>query len=283
MASRCASEGPAYETPIGSAAFQYTDQLISLGPRPPGSAGIEKARSWISEIASKQNVSVQTDTFMSKTPIGDIRMKNLSYFVKGTTGSSRVILMAHYDSKRFLGFDFVGANDAASSVALLLALTPEIKKAALPFDVQVVFVDGEEALVRWSDTDGLYGSRHFASSQLSGQPVKAAIVVDMIGDADLQLIRNSMSDAKLMGELTQILTSRGLISLLEPKSSIVEDDHLPLVQAGVPTLHLMDFTFGGTQTPGTFWHTSQDTIDKISVRSLSVVGDLVLGILKKIG
>ncbi len=222
------------------------------------------------------------DEFSADTPLGAIEMVNLSYVIPGRPGADRILLVAHYDSKRFVGFDFVGANDSASAVALLLALIPDLKAQSFPFDVQTVFVDGEEALVQWSLADSLYGSRRLAATLTGGKAVRGAIVLDMIGDRDLKLIRESRSDQAFQVHLQEAAAELGLERLLDSRTQAVDDDHMPLIEAGVPTLHLMDFSFGGNSSPGTYWHTEQDTVDKVSAGSLSAVGELVLGVLDRL-
>lgn len=282
LASRCGTEISSLSTPVGSRAMEWTRELVAIGPRPSGSAGIEKARSWITRRAKELGFDLQVDRFNAETPIGSIAMQNLSYVIPGKSSSQKVLLLAHYDSKRFAGFDFVGANDAASSVALLLALTPEIQGKKYPFDTEIVFLDGEEALVSWSPTDSLYGSRHLSGTVGSGRPVRAAVVVDMIGDKELRLVRDENVDPKLFKILEEVLKVRGWGSLLDSTPQWIDDDHVPLLQARIPTFHLMDFTYGGKTSPGPYWHTADDTIDKISEGSLSLVGEIILDLLTRL-
>lgn len=263
--------------------MSLTREMIELGPRPPGSAGLQQVRELLGTRISSFGLTMQSDPFTAATPIGDIEMQNLSVSVPGKTGNKRVLLIAHYESKRFVGFDFVGANDAASSVALLITLLPEIVRRQYPFDVEVVLVDGEEALVRWTPTDSLYGSRHLASQLATGKEVQAALVVDMVGDIDLSLINSADSHPQLKALLLEVVTAAGKRELVETNLSNVQDDHTPLAAAGIPVLHLMDYTYGGSSSPGTYWHTSEDTIDKLSSDNLARVGDLLLGLLDRLG
>lgn len=209
-------------------------------------------------------------------------MVNLSYVIPGQQRIRKVLLVAHYDSKRFVGFDFVGANDAASSVALLVALTPEIQKRKLPFDVEIDFVDGEEAIAQWTDADSLYGSRRLGSSLQGRKDIRAAFVVDMVGDADLRLLNEFNSDTNLRAQLKQVVEDLGHSELLDVTPSGMIDDHIPLISAGIPTLHLMDYTYGDTTSPGKYWHTAQDTVDKLSPASLSFVGEVILRMLSRL-
>jgi len=280
-ASRCVQDTPS-TTATGDKALSLTSEMVAFGPRPPGSATLEAVRGWIRGKVSAEGLTMTRDEFTADTPLGAIEMVNLSYVIPGRSGADRILLVAHYDSKRFVGFDFVGANDSASAVALLLALIPDFKARSFPFDVQTVFVDGEEALVQWSPIDSLYGSRRLAATLTGGKAVRGAIVLDMIGDRDLRLIRESRTDSALQSYLQEAAAELGLERLLDSRPQAVDDDHMPLIEAGVPTLHLMDFTFGGNGSPGTFWHTERDTVDKVSAESLSAVGELVLGVLDRL-
>ncbi|MFH1263398.1 MAG: M28 family peptidase [Pseudomonadota bacterium] len=282
IGSRCMADRSGAVTQVGSKALALTDEMVSFGPRPAGSAGLAKVREWLAKQAATLGYPLEIDTFTGDTPLGPIEMKNLSYTIRGSSSGRKVLLAAHYDSKRFIGFDFVGANDAASSVALLLSLSPEIAKKRLPYDVHVVFLDGEEALVQWTARDSLYGSRHLVTRLSYKSPIRAAIVVDMIGDRELSLVRDEDVDPRLMKILEQVLAERGWSDLLGRKGEIIEDDHTPLIRAGIPTLHLMDFTYGGPVSPGPYWHTREDTLDKISASSLSAIGEIVLDLLQKL-
>jgi glutaminyl-peptide cyclotransferase len=209
-------------------------------------------------------------------------MVNLSHVIPGTKQiQGPIVLLAHYDSKLIPNMNFIGANDAASSVALLLTLTKPIEQLQLPYDVQIVFVDGEEAFVEWNFHDSLYGSRQMAQD-VRGVNIKAMIVVDMVADKDLSFIRSRGVDENLLSHMEQSLKEMNHLDKLESQWSYVMDDHTPFMEMGIPTLHLMDFTFGGKKQPGTFWHTEQDNMENISAESLSITGELILRILKKI-
>ncbi len=267
---------------FGKDAFQLTSEIVAIGPRPPASPEIEKVRELIRKNVEKNGLTLQKRPFVARTPKGMKEMVNLSYVVPGVKKQQGpVVLLAHYDSKYFPNIKFVGANDAASSVALLLTLTKPIQQLQLPFDVQIVFVDGEEAFVEWNYNDSLYGSRQMAQD-VRGVATKAVIVVDMIGDKDLSFIRTRGVDKTLLSYLEASLKEMNQSERMEKQWSYVMDDHTPFVEIGVPALHLMDFTFGGKKQPGTFWHTDQDTMENISAESLSIAGEVILRILKKI-
>ncbi len=264
---------------ISKNAMNHTDNIVSFGPRYPGSKGIENVRKYLRDEVSKFNLSMKEHTFVAKTPKGDVHMKNLYYDIKGSDQKQTVLLTAHYDSKNIEGIEFVGANDAASSVALLLALTPYIQSKAYAFNTRVLFLDGEEAFEHWSSLDSLYGSRAYVQNadHLSG--LKAAIVVDMIADKNLSLIRSAGSHVKLLQYTQEVLDQLSMGHVLEKNLSFVEDDHVPFIAQGVDTLHLMDFSYGSEETPGKFWHTKDDVVKNISAQSMALVGQVILGVL----
>lgn len=267
---------------LGKKAFKLTEEMVAFGPRVVGSPELEKVRGWIDQQIKAQGLTMQKRPFVARTPKGLKNMVNLSYVIPGTKKTEgHVVLIAHYDSKIFEEFTFVGANDAASSVALLLTLTTPIQKLQLPYDVQVVFVDGEEAIVDWTFNDSLYGSRQMAQD-VRGVNIKAVMVVDMVGDKDLSLIRSRNVDPTLLKYLEESLKEMNHSDKLDSDWSYVMDDHTPFVEMGIPTLHLMDFTFGGNKQPGKFWHTEHDTMENISAESLAITGEAILRILKKI-
>lgn len=267
---------------IGTKAMKLTSELVEIGPRAPNSPGMMKARDWIVKTAKDSQFSITKRPFAAKTPIGFIQMENLSYLIPGTNHSRKVIVLAHYDSKLFSDKSFVGANDAASSVALLLTISPHIQKMSLPYDVEIIFVDGEEALVEWTYSDSLYGSRQAAQDIRDKSKISAVIVVDMVGDKNLQFIRSRGTDEKLLSFAEQSLQEMNQSDKLETKISYVMDDHTPFMEMEIPTLHLMDFTYGSNTTPGVYWHTENDTLANISADSLSITGELILRVLKKI-
>ncbi|MCB0308694.1 MAG: M28 family peptidase [Bdellovibrionales bacterium] len=278
LGSRCSSvDREANE--IGQNAIAFTQTILSFGPRVSGTENISHVRGFLKEIVSSHGFTPSEDAFTATTPLGDIDMVNISFTIPGKSSGQKVVLMAHYDSKKFDSFEFLGANDAASSVALLLALVPTIKKMSLNYDVEIVFVDGEEAFVNWSSTDSLYGSRRYATQMSDPTKIQAAIIVDMIGDKDLSFIRSQRSSQKLVSKMEATLEKLQKSSMLETQIRSVEDDHIPLADLGIPVLHLMDFTYGGPSTPGFYWHTVEDTLDKLSVASLATTSQVILGVL----
>lgn len=268
----------------GAKALRHVEQLVALGPRAAGSRQLEQARRYLESAIAATGLRTERQPFTASTPGGPLAMTNLlvKIPVQGKPSAKRVLLTGHYDTKRFLDRNFVGANDGGSSAALLLELTRVLAVHRPGMEVWVVFFDGEEAIGMWSDTDSLYGSRHLARQfQQSGElsKVRALINVDMIGDRDLQLLDEYYSDAGLRQMAREVSVAMGMPRLIGRELMAVEDDHLPFVRRGVPSLNLIDFEYG----PGNrYWHTEEDSLDKLSAESLATVGNLVLGILKRL-
>ncbi len=213
-------------------------------------------------------------------------MANLLVDLPGPSGRV-VILGGHYDGKRVPGVEFVGANDGGSSVGLLLEMARCLTEAPGSTTVRIAFLDGEESLGEGGPpADGLYGSRRLAASlRESGEleEVAAAIVVDMIGDRRLSISRELESTPwlwRLVAEKARVL---GVERHFSGPLLAVIDDHTPLLAAGIPSLLLIDLHYGPGWDDNSYWHTEEDTIDKLSARSFEIVGSVLLASLEEIG
>ncbi len=226
----------------------------------------------IVEALEKLSCSVEEDDFTAATPLGTLAMKNITARFGAAEVKGIVVVSGHYDTLR--QEEFVGANDGGSSAGLLMALAERLdSKAAVPTGaaVWVVFLDGEEAAVRWSATDRTYGSRHLAgrwATDGTARQIRALINVDMIGDADLSLIFDRNSDPALMKQVWSIAAELGYEQQFPREIGYIEDDHLSFAAVGIPSIDLIDFNYG----PGnSYWHTSNDTMDKLSTDSFAVI------------
>lgn len=193
-----------------------------------------------------------------------------------------ITLAGHYETKRFNQFRFVGANDGGSSAAFLLEMARVLGREKRAVTVWLVFFDGEEAFVQWSSTDSLYGSRHLAQKLTdSGRlgAIKAMILVDMIGDADLQIHREANSTAWLNDLIFDTASRLGLKRHFLNDDRAIEDDHVPFLNAGVSAADLIDFDYGPNNA---FWHSPQDILDHCSPASLGIVGRVVTAVLPEI-
>jgi len=253
----------------GAAAFRHLERLVAIGPRPAGSAAGARARDYIAAELRRAGVKVRVEPFEADTPDGRLKMANVVGVVAGRRREV-ILIGGHYDTKAFRDFRFVGANDGGSSTAWLLELARALAAQPREYTYWVAFFDGEEARGAWTPTDSLYGSRRMAADLARrGQLPKAVIVADMIGDRDLNIRREAASTPWLTDVVWESARRLGQAAHFLPEAMAVEDDHAPFLSAGVPAALLIDFDFPA-------WHTAGDTVDKVSARSLQVVGDVVL-------
>jgi Zn-dependent M28 family amino/carboxypeptidase len=275
-----ATLAPAQGGAIGSAAMAHVRSLVALGPRPVGSEAHRSAQAYIVQHLEAAGARVQQDSFIAGTPRGEKELTNIVGTL-GPAGGRIFVLASHYET---LGMDgFVGANDSGSSTGLLLALAPILAKRNLEHELRLVFFDGEEAFVEWSEQDSLYGSRHLAAKWKADgttQRIGAFILLDMVGDADLDLMKDSNSTPWLRDHIWKVAERLGYSRYFLNREAAYEDDHLPFVRAGVPAVDLIDFNYG----PGNrYWHTPEDTLDKLSAGSLQIVGEVVLETIAELG
>ena len=211
---------------------------------------------------------VEVDAFVNATPVGALRMRNIIVRFGPAEPSSVLVVSGHYDTFRMDGF--VGANDGGSSAGLLMALAERLDRSALRA-VWLVFFDGEESTMEWRDRDHTYGSRRLARRWLADGTVsriRALLNVDMIGDADLELVFEGHSNRELREQIWNLGKRLGYEKTFRRHVGYIEDDHIPFLQAGVPSLALIDFEYGPNNA---YWHTSSDTLDKLDRRSFGVI------------
>jgi Zn-dependent M28 family amino/carboxypeptidase len=270
-----AAEGPD-ESFNGGRAFEDLKRLVAFGPRPAGSPALAEARRWIIAQLKKAGAEVEEDAFTASTPVGPIPMTDL--IAKFPGAQPQVVMIAgHYDTKLEEGFRFVGANDGASSAALLLELARVLQGHKHTLTYWLVFFDGEEAVRKWTDTDSVYGSRHLVqklSSEGALGRIQAMILVDMIGDAHLEIHREADSTPWLMDMVFTAAHRLGYTKYFLDSPMGVEDDHIPFVNAGVAAVDLIDFN-----PEDGYWHTEKDTVEHCSPLSLTIVGRVVLATL----
>ena len=281
LATAPASSAPAFD---GQAAFRHVEKIVRFGPRPSGSEALARTRRYIADELRAAGFRVRQEPFTSTTPDGPIKMANMIGEIEGRR-SDVIVVGGHYDTKHFPNFRFVGANDGGSSSGFLLELARALARAKPEFTYWIVFFDGEEARREWSRDDSLYGSRHFVRSlAASGQlkRVRAAIVADMIGDRDLAIRREAGSTPWLSDLIWQAAAKLGYQRHFPESALAVEDDHSPFLEAGVPAALLIDFDYGGRPGENAFWHTPEDTLDKVGARSLAIVGEVLLEALRAV-
>ncbi|PYJ10551.1 MAG: hypothetical protein DME93_11155 [Verrucomicrobia bacterium] len=258
----------------GEKAFAHVQRLVDFGPRPAGSKAIEKSRDYIEDQLRRSGWQVTRQAFSDDSPQGKLQFVNLIAQLSGEkkAASPSFLLCSHYDTKMFDAIRFVGANDGGSSTGLLLELARVISQHPnLARKIELVFFDGEEAFVQFSEADGLYGSRYFAKQLQSGgaKQFRAGILFDMVGDRSLDITLPADSPSEMARDIfaaAEALKSRSYFTYLDRGMT---DDHTPLNAIGIPTIDIIDFDFP-------WWHTADDTIDKISAQSLQIVGSVAL-------
>ncbi len=265
---------PAFDS---SKAWEHLRQQVSIGPRPSGSPGNVKNRDYIKAQMAALGIKTIEQAFDGATPLGPVKMVNLIATIPGQR-PDRIVLASHFDTKLFRELRFVGASDGASSTAALIELARVIKaRKQLPFTIELLFLDGEEAVVEWQGNDNTYGSRYYVeAARKSGslKSLRALILLDMIGDRNLTIRRESNSTRWLTEIVWGAAKKLGHRAFMDEETT-VEDDHIPFLKAGVPSVDIIDLDYPQ-------WHTAQDTLDAVAARSLQVVGEVVVAALPEI-
>lgn len=263
----------------GAAAFDYTQKLVSFGPRPPASDAIRQTQDYILTSLKSFGCSVDVDDFHASTPIGSLAMKNIIVKIPGT-GPGIILLLTHYDTVRIP--DFVGADDAGSSSGLMLEMARILcgRKEREPNSVWIAFLDGEEAQVvengvaQWTNEDSVFGSRELAARMdLSGdlKRVRAVLLADMVGAKGISIRQDPGSTAWLNSLVWKAADRLGYRNVfIVASNGGVQDDHGPFLSHHVPAADITEFP----NYP--YWHTTQDTMDKLSPRSFAIVGHVFL-------
>ena len=282
LSSGCSPSPDAAVPPLsGDRAMAHVRAQVAIGPRPPGSAALEQCREYIIGQLKGFGYEIEIDDFEVPTPYGKKRMKNL-IARKGTADRDAVVLASHYDTKLMEGIHFVGANDAGSSTGLLIELARVLADREGKLDCWFLFLDGEEAFIEWSTFDSTYGSRHLARrwrQDGTAARIRALLLLDMIGDRDLDILKETRSTRWLSDLVWSTARKAGLEGILSRYQGAVEDDHLPFLDAGIPAVDLIDLNYGPSKS---YHHTEDDTLDKVSPESMEKTGRLVLAVLEEL-
>jgi len=260
----------------GARAYQQVAKLVSFGPHPSGSGAITKVQDYLHAELASYGCTVEEQAFKAPSPIGDLAMKNVIAKIPGS-GPGILLLMTHFDTKRL--DNFVGAEDAGSSTGVMLELARDLcGKPKQPNSVWIAFLDGEEtqATFDWLTADSVYGSRELAARMaLSGdlKSVRAVILADMVGQYNLHIQRDYDAPKWLNDTIWNTAARLGYRSIFVAQTTRTEDDNLPFLDRKVPTIDLIDLTDYANLG---YWHTTQDTLDKISPRNLAIVGHVIL-------
>jgi len=267
----------------GQRAYRHVERLVGYGPRPAGSLALGMTATYISSQLQEFGLTVEEQVFRSATPRGGKQFRNIIGKTPGRGGPGQVIILgSHYDTKDFDQFPFVGANDGGSSTGVLLEMA---RVAGSQPNLWFVFFDGEEAMVEYGPNDGLWGSRFFVE-QLKGDRrtdwIQAFILLDMVGDARLNVTVPRNSTPALAQAVFDAARALGYRDQFGYHTGDVTDDHVPFLEAGIPAVDLIDFQYGSAPGLNDYWHTPQDTLDKIRPRSLEIVGRTTLKLIAQL-
>jgi len=271
----------------GRSAFTYVEKQMSFGPRVPNTPAHQQTGDWLlSELRARAD-TVIVQGFQGRTSKGQtLSLRN--FFARfRPQATDRILFVAHWDSRPFadksqnLGqqrLPVPGANDGASGVAVLLGVADALKAQPPTIGVDLLFVDGEDYGDFADSTETLLGSRYFAKHQPPGYSTLFAVVFDMVGDRDLGILQegHSVSNApEVVRRVWQTAHGLGYGRIFVNRvGESLTDDHVPLQQAGIRAIDVIDFDFP-------YHHTTEDTIDKVSAESLQIVGNVAVALIRQ--
>lgn len=262
----------------GNRAYAHVAKQVSFGPRPAGSPALAETQNYIIAELKNYGCTVETDDFSADTPAGRLPMKNILVKIPGEKPGI-ILLGTHSDTKRLP--DFVGADDAGSSTAVMLELARLLCPQRGKYTVWIAFFDGEEAINReWKDPDNRYGSRQLAARLASSgdlPKIKAFLLADIVGGRNIRFKRETASTKALSDLVWKIAANLGYQDIFVNEFFPVSDDHDSFLSRGVPSVDVIDL-----ENSAAYWHTPQDTLDKISAKSLAITGYVFLGSVKQL-
>jgi Zn-dependent M28 family amino/carboxypeptidase len=266
-------------------AYAYTAQIVGVGERQPGQVGHRKTEDLILQVLQKDGAQIERDDFTAKTPRGSVPVHNIvgKFSVTANPQQPIFILAGHYDTLVKKGF--VGANDGGSSTAILLAFADALAHQKTKMQIWLFWTDVEEGTFDNFEghPDGLYGSVHYAQKLASGglvPRIKGFFLLDMIGDKGLNVARESQSTRWLQDFISQAAKQLGYMQYFFQYATGITDDHVSFLNVGIPAVDVVDAEFGrmgpSFDSMGEFHHANTDTMDKVSEKSLEVVGRTIL-------
>jgi glutaminyl-peptide cyclotransferase len=268
----------------GQRALDEAKAFVAIGPRVSGTDGAKQAANHLADRLKKIGISPVIDEFKETGTTNPVFRNVIGMLDERST--EYIILASHYDTKSGIATNFVGANDSGSSCGLLLELARVMKEQPGPRPgILFAFLDGEECVKHYSDRDGLHGSRHMAAKLAAeGTPtnVLGVILLDMVGDRDLTITLPQNGNPQLASMVLRSATDEGVrlkFSLLDKE---LLDDHEPFLKAGIPAVDIIDFRYGSSSDRNDYWHTTEDTIDKLSAESLATVGRIAIRTVNKL-
>jgi Zn-dependent M28 family amino/carboxypeptidase len=261
-------------------AYNAASELVEKHtPRDSGTLGSRRAADFICDKLNLSGVKSKQDFFKADTPLGPRYFVNVESSFVSDTNNEWIVFISHFDTK--LGVDCPGANDGASTTGLLIALAGKLaKEKPQKTNILLLWTDGEECFDYYTENDGLWGSKHAAKKlKDSGVKVRAVVCFDMLGDKDLKITIPDNSHQGFREGILKIAKRKNLSNKIVAVSDIVIDDHHPFLEAGFKAIDLIDFDYGSRPGVNDYWHTPDDTIDKISRESLLFAGQVATWII----
>ena len=263
--------------------MEVVKRLVAVGPRAAGSAGAAATAELIAADCRASGLTVTIDEWQEDTAHGPVTFRNVIAEIAGDQ-DGMIVIGSHYDTKHLDDApDFIGANDAGSSTGLLMVMAKELATPGYWHGptLRICFFDGEEAKERYGPNDGLHGSRREAKKIAEGSiPCKAMILLDMIGDKDLKITFPSNSDRALVRRAFAAAERVGTRDYFGHYTrGEILDDHVPFMEQGIPAIDFIDFSYGPRNS---WWHTADDTLDKLDPKSLEITGNTVLAMLAEL-
>jgi Zn-dependent M28 family amino/carboxypeptidase len=261
--------------------YAYTAQIAGFGERQPGQPGHQKVEDLIHQVLKATGGQVEADDFNTTTPRGPVAVHNIigKFNVTADPNQPIFILAGHYDTLIKKGF--IGANDGGSSTAILLSFAEALAHQKTKMQIWLVWTDVEEGT--FVGNDGLYGSRHLAAKLKANGTVprvKGFFLLDMIGDKDLSVARETQSTRWLQDFIAQAAKQLGYTKYFFQYETGITDDHVEFLNVGIPAVDVVDAEFGRMgptfDSMGEFHHANTDTMDKVSQSSLEIVGKTIL-------
>ncbi|MEI8241641.1 MAG: M28 family metallopeptidase [bacterium] len=301
----------------GSNALARVAALCTLGPRDAGTPGAARTAQWLAAELQRHGLAAGIDTFTNETPAGPLVCRNVLATIlprtEGGPGAPRtgsahdlqqsrhlpargahgppvetpggcIVLLSHFDTKSGISTNFVGANDGGSSTGLLLELARVLGSTPLrQCHVLFGFLDGEECRVQYGPRDGFHGSHRLAAQLAAGKRhIRAVILLDMVGDRDLSITLPDNGTLHLTLLALEAAKTAGVRNSFRLADRRILDDHQAFLDAGFPAVDLIDFVYGSAPGRHDYWHTPDDTLDKLSATSLTAVGQVVVEMLRQL-
>jgi hypothetical protein len=262
--------------------WNYLETLCAFGPRNPGSEGYRETLNLIRKVGEKYADQVVEQPFLVRTSSeGTQAMTNLELRFQGTQGGAPILIGAHFDTRPFADEDpdpanrlkpILGANDGGSGTAILLGLAQYLSQHPVARPVHLVFFDGEDFGAKGSGLN-LLGSTYYAQQLAKQERVPYwVLVIDMVGDKDLQIFKETHSlkgSSSFLDKIYRVARDQGVGALKEETKYTIFDDHYPFHRMGIPSTVLIDFDYP-------YWHTLQDTLDKCSIESMISIFSVVV-------